>query len=209
VAVTEIKEREIITPEMLETKNVRGKDRDILSPKAAKDPNELIGTLSKKKISAGKVIDTVTDVVKISPPQVEDGGNSSQVTEVSESILLKSTERLISVKLESESALNNMLRKGDFVDVVGTYEDKDDTKLTLIVAQHVEVQDVAEMLEDEKGKESQNVILRLDMKQATDIVWLKSNGKIDLLLSSAQAKKEEAGPITEDTVFNRSLGALN
>lgn len=206
-----IKEREVIKAEMLVVKNVRAKDRDIIAPKSAKTAKELIGTLTKTNIPAGKYIDTVTDVVKLNGESValDEYGEPIVDKEISQSYFIKSNQRLIAINLESASALNNMLRKGDFVDIIGSYETKDGGKLTLIVAQKVEVHDVATMLDEEKGKESQNIVLKVDVKQAGDLSWLKNTGKVDLVLSSAQAKSEVVTPITESAVFNRSLGSSN
>src|SRR3989337_1076623 len=56
-------------------------------------------------------------------------------TDLSHSYFIKTNQRLMAIKLESESALKNMLRKGDFVDIIGSDETKDNSIISLIIAQ--------------------------------------------------------------------------
>jgi pilus assembly protein CpaB len=211
VAAVDINEREIIKPEMLLKKNVRERERFIIAPKSAKNPKDLIGTLTKTKIPAGKVIDTVEDVIKVDGTSValNNFGETFIDPDVSQSYFIKPNQRLVAIKLESENSLSNKLQKGDIVDVIGSYQDKYDAKITLVIAQHVEVHDVAKISKEEKGKEAQNIVLKLGMQQAGDAIWMKNNGQVDLLLSSVNSKSEVSTPITEVSIFNRVVKKMN
>lgn len=209
VANQDINEREVIKPGMLREQKVRAKERNLIAPRAAKTIKELENTLTKVKIPSGKVIDTLTDVIALDGTTLAKDayGNPIKDKDLSQSYFIKSTQRLVSVKVDAAGALNNMLKKGDFVDVIGSYETKDGAKITLILAQQIEIHDVQNLADDEKGKEDQNIILKMTLKQGADLAWVKNSGRIDFLLSSAQAKNEVATPITETSVFNNSLGA--
>jgi Flp pilus assembly protein CpaB len=222
VAAVDIPELTLITPEMLRVEKVMLAWRDSLAPRSVPSKDRLENKLAKVSIPAGRPIDSVFDVVSLDASRmpIDSSGRPDLRAGISESYILDRAERLIAVPVDISSTftlretitegtrevtqVNTKLIKGDLVDVIATYTDRDNGPASVLLAQKVQVHQV-EVSEGDAFSEGLNVILRTTPDIALDITFMKNVGKIDLIMSPANPIESKTRELTISRVIDRSL----
>ncbi|HLR80821.1 MAG TPA: RcpC/CpaB family pilus assembly protein [Bacillota bacterium] len=116
-------------------------------------------------------------------------------------------KRLYSLGLEPNNAIDNRIKKGDFVDVIftgeTTSEDTDETYSRMIL-QHVEVYSVEGFDENQvsdlaKDSLIQHVTLMVTPQEAVALANAKEEGKLSLALNPSEGEEADVKMIFQST----------
>lgn len=173
--------------------------KDLLNPKAVMDKSQIVGKRLKDSIIQGEeiVADRLADESKVSL-----------------SFRMPAGKRALSIEVDEQTAVSGLLRPGDFVDIVASFEKEEaengSTKtiyprITSILLQNAEVlalgQDQA--IADEKLKElPKTVTLAVDPQDVEKVIYASEYGVLRLVLRSAEDKGtvKTQGAIRQDVV---------
>ena len=196
VAAKEITARDVITKEHLEVIEVDASAAAALGEGSITSIAELVGGIALRTVHQGEImrLDPATFIFP------EDQQLYLQATgKVDLSAFVPKDKRLITVAVPPHSAVDNRLKKGDWVDVVFTGLDGDDRHYSEMILQQIEIFSVEKLPQlDEVGKESviQHVTLLASAQEAVSISLAKQTGAVDLVLNPWNGEREETERVT-------------
>ncbi len=191
VAATDIPARELITEEHLEVLEVEAKAAEALGEGSISSVAEIVGGIALRPIKKGEIIRLDTETF-IFPESQQLYMQANGIADLS--AFVPKEKRLITVALPPHSAVDNRLKKGDWVDVIYTGVDENDNVYSEMILQQIEVFEVESFPElDDVGKEGmiQHVTLLATPQEAVTIAFAKQNGSIDLVLNPWNGEREE------------------
>ncbi|BCJ86623.1 Flp pilus assembly protein CpaB [Effusibacillus dendaii] len=187
VAKSEIPVNVEVKTDMLQIVQAEKKTADTLLRHAASRVEDIVGGITLQKITAGSPIQMDPKVL-IFPEHRQTYVKGDGSVDVKN--FIPKDRRLMSVALDPESAVNNMLQKGDLVDVIFTSDaNKSGNEFSNMILQQIEVFDVEQLSfskqPDSLGKQGlvQHVTLLLAPQDAVTLALAKRDGKIDLALN--------------------------
>lgn len=191
IASKEITSREVITEEHLQVVEVEANAAETLGEGSIQSPSELVGAIALRTIKKGEIMRLDTETV-IFPEhqQLYMQANGS----VDLSAFVPQEKRLITVALPPHSAVDNRLKKGDWVDIIYTGIDENDTYFSEMFLQQIEVFGVERLTHlDDMGKENviQHVTLIVSPQEAISTALAKQTGAVDLVLNPWNGEREE------------------
>ncbi|WP_066058032.1 Flp pilus assembly protein CpaB [Robertmurraya korlensis] len=202
VAANDIPAHSDITDDMLEEIEVEVNSAEKLLNKPAPDKESIIGGISLKNIPAGQPIEMDPDNI-IFPENRKLYLNSSG--KVDSTHFIPKDKRLLTVALEPQASVNNLIEQGDWVDVIYTSKASENNQnFANMVLQQVEVFDVEKIeLDDNSTSKTgviQHVTLLVSAQEATILTLAKRQGSIDLVLNPWNGEKEQTLPVTENVL---------
>lgn len=154
VAKKEIPARTIITPEMVEVRQIA---EGAVHPDAFTSTGAVVGQATRFPIARGEQV--LTNKVALSSVLAQEGGRPSGAS-MPLSYIIPSGKRAMSIKVDQIVAAGGLILPGDFVDVIGVFDvtvytggdakNSQDLKkyLTMTVLQNVEVLAVGQKVEE-------------------------------------------------------------
>lgn len=203
VAAKDIPQRVWIEQDMLKVVKLRKSDKEILAPNAAPDLKYMENAISKIDISSGKVINKNTDIIAGSIQTLTDEKVINKDRTINYEYFIDGNHRLVTVRVDSQGAVNNMLKNGDYVDIIYTSTISSNL-FSADILQHIEVFSI-EKIRDNDGESYQNITLSVTPQEAVDIVFAKRNGKIDLVLNAKNGEEELITPSNLKKITDRFL----
>lgn len=196
VAAKDITARDVITEDHLEIVEVEAGAADALGEGSITSISELVGGIALRTVQKGEII-------KLDPATFifpEDQQLYMQANgKVDLSAFVPKEMRLITVAIPPHSAIDNLLKKGDWVDVIYTGLDAEDRSYSEMILQQIEVFDVEKLPSlEEVEKESiiQHVTLLASPQDAVSISLAKQTGAVDLVLNPWNGEREETKRVT-------------
>ncbi len=188
IADKDIEARVWVTDDMLKEINIRKADKNILAPDSIASLKDMNLAISKIKIPKGKVIDK-DDVIRGTKRSLIENKVINENNTINTAYFIANSKRIMTVRVDSQGAVLNKLKTGDYVDVVLTAGNDAVGSFSTIILQHIAVNDV-EKITEKGGNASQNISLEVTPQEAVDLTFAKRNGKIDLLLNPLQGEVE-------------------
>lgn len=186
VAKTEIKAFEKITLDKLQVIRIDKSAENTIAKNAFQTTAPLIGAVARVTIKPGTVVRKDPDQVVFDEKKIDALRSDGSVDP---SFFVPYEKRALTLGLDAEGAINNKLKKGDWVDVIFTsIDDSTGGVYGAFIAQHVEIFDVQDIdfkSDSSMGKQGivQQVTLLVTPQQAVDISLAKRKGVIDLALN--------------------------
>jgi len=192
VASIRIPAKTLVTSQMLAVKEMPAR---YITEKAIIDPKEALGKTTKSEILPGEII---------REEKLASGKNAADGL----AFLIKPGMRAITVAVNDVSGLAGLLRTGDRVDVLGTFDlpaaaGQEKASLTSLLVQNVEVLSLDQGLANNQpvgnGKKQNtynNVTLMVTAEQAQPLTLCSEKGSIRLILRA---------PADQDTIYLPSV----
>lgn len=196
IAVQEIKEKSWIKPEMLKEVGIRKREKEILAPDAFSTIKGLEYAVALTDIKQGSIINRKCNVIAGTKQSLLEKKVITEDEKINTSYFISKNMRIMTVKVDSHGALNNILKTGDWVDVIYTANTKEQGQFSATILQHIKVDSVQEPTD--RDASSQNISLILTPQQAVDLTFSKRNGTIDLVLNPLNGENEIVYPVTAD-----------
>ncbi|NEU30507.1 Flp pilus assembly protein CpaB [bacterium LRH843] len=196
VAAKDITARDVITEEHLKVIEVEANAAAALGEGAIGSPSELVGGIALRKIQKGEIM-RLDQETFIFPENQQLYMQANGTVDLS--AFVPKEKRLITIALPPHSAVDNRLKKGDWVDVIFTGENEDENYYSDMFLQQIEVFAVERLAKlDEMGKESviQHVTVLASAQEAVSIALAKQTGAIDLVLNPWNGEREETQRVT-------------
>jgi pilus assembly protein CpaB len=195
-AHTEIKES------MLKEVEVEVNSAKLLLHKPALDKESVVGGISLKNIRAGQPIQMDPELL-IFPEKRQLYLRANGKVDIT--YFIPKDRRLLTVALEPQATVNNLLEKGDWVDVIYTSKSSNNNQnFSNMILQQIEVFDVEkiELDDNSTGKQGtiQHVTLLVTPQEATILTLAKRRGSIDLVLNPWNGEKEQVLPVSEEAL---------
>jgi pilus assembly protein CpaB len=190
VAVKNLPTRTVINQQMLNFKEV---PTEFIHPDAVLDVNDAVGKIVKSEILAGEQLLYGKLVSKEEP----DSGLSAKV---------ETGKRAITVPINNVIALHGLVRIGDNVDILVTFEDprekKADTGSVRVVStliQNVPIIAINNMLEDPKDLKDgfETLTVMVEPAQAQQIALALDQGNIHMVLRTPDDEEIKSTPINK------------
>lgn len=200
-----IPEKTIITDDMLKTVTVEAKSADALVAEQVNDPELLVGAITRKRINEGEPLKMDSDLIVFPKDRMDYLTESGKVNM---NMFIPNDKRLYTLGLEPNNAIDNRVKKGDFVDVIltgeTTYEDADEI-FSRMILQFVEVYSVEDFDENQIGgmaKDSliQHVTLMVSPQEAVALANAKEEGKLSLALNPSEGEEVDVQIIYQSTL---------
>lgn len=204
VAAVDINERECITPEMLREVGIRKREKEILAANAFTTISELNNAVSLKKIKKGSPIYKDIDVVAGTKQELIDKKVITSDGQINQTYFVSDNKRILTVRTDSQGAVANSLKIGDYVDVIFTSNGDSNESFSTVILKHILIYDI-EKLKSEKGDSLQNISLSLTPQQAVDLTYAKRNGKIDFVLNPVNGENELVYPTNMKKIIDMNL----
>lgn len=201
IALENIEARTIIPHESFGEISIRKKDKDLLvrdSISEIKDSNIII---AKKLIPKGTIISSTEDIIIGTKTSLIQNEILSENGDINIAYFIFNNRRIETIRLDSQGAISNSLKRGDYVDVIFTAGEDVGDSFSKTVMQHIEVHDT-EKISNKGGDTAQNISLILTQQQAVDLAFAKRNGKIDLILNPTKGDSEVVIPTNFLKIFN-------
>lgn len=183
VAKRAILPRTLITPEMVELKNVPA---GLVHPDAARALKDVIGVVTRSEIMSGE---QVLGARLIKPGQA-----------TGLAISIPADKRAVTVGVNEVKGVAGFVRPGDRVDILATFEsDKPGQEKTVTILQDVEVLAIAQEMEkkgDDKARVTTSATIAVTPEQAEKLTLAEETGDLRLALRPVVAAepKESVGP---------------
>lgn len=191
VAAQDIDERKWITREMVKEVSIRSRDKQVLAPNAVTSIDEINNAISKQKIKKGSVINKKENIISGSREWMINNNIIDENGQINDAYFIGENERIVTIRLDSQGAVDNRLKKGDWVDIIFTYS-SDVNSFSVTLLQHIQIYDLDPV--SGNGDASQNISLIVTPQQAVDLVYAKRNGKIDLALNPEKGENSVVYP---------------
>jgi pilus assembly protein CpaB len=204
VAAKDIPAHTEITEDMVKEVEIAADSAHLLLKKPVTQKKEIVGGITLQTFEAGKPFEFDPKLL-VFPEQRQLYLRSDGSVDIT--YFIPKDKRLITVALEPDSAVNNTLKKGDWVDVIftsGTDAKAAGESFAHMILQQVEVFDI-EQLDLDKGDGKVNVIqhvtLLVSPQDAVKLSLAKHKGKIDLILNPWNGEREKVTPITDSLLI--------
>lgn len=204
ITSTTIPEETIIEEDMLKTVTVEAKAADILVSEQVSNIDTVVGAITKEEIGEGEPIKMDPRMIVFPEDRLE---YLTKEGKVNPGKFIPNDKRLYSLGLEPNNAIDNRIKKGDFVDVIftgeTTSEDTDETYSRMIL-QHVEVYSVEGFDENQvsdlaKDSLIQHVTLMVTTQEAVALANAKEEGKLSLALNPSEGEEADVKMIFQST----------
>lgn len=200
-----IPEKTEITEDMLKKVTVESKSADILVVEQVNDPDLVVGAITRKEIKEGEPIRMDSDLIVFPEDKMEFLTESGKVNM---DMFIPNDKRLYTLGLSPDNAVDNQLKKGDFVDVIHTAETsstESDEIFSRMILQFVEIYSVEEFDDNQLdgiGKESltQHVTLMVTPQEAIALANAKEEGNLSLVLNPSEGEEVEVKMIYQSTL---------
>lgn len=178
VALVEISPRQVISKEMVEVKKMPAQ---FAHPLAFSSTEKLIGKVAKERIMTGEA------VLKDRVLQGREGVNSSRL-----SVMIPQGKRAVTVAVNQVSGVAGMLQPGDFVDILGTFDENTaGENITALFLQNIEILAVAQETEEKKKtQENTTVTLLVTPWEAEQLALAEEKGVLRLALRPFQPESD-------------------
>jgi pilus assembly protein CpaB len=188
VATTEIPAKTQVTAKMVAVREMPAR---YISPNSCRDPEEVLGKTTRSQILPGEIV----RLEKLASGK--DAGEGL-------AFLVKPGMRAITVAVNDVSGLAGLLRPGDRVDVLGTFEapaaaGQEKTTLTSLLVQNLEVLALSQTLEANQTSGDghtqynyRNVTLMVAPEQAQPLTLCSEKGSIRMMLRA---------PVDQGTIY--------
>ncbi len=201
VASEEIPAHTEITVNMVKIVEIEVNSANTLLQKPAQELENLVGGITLKKFNAGEPIEMTKENI-IFPEQRHFYLRASG--EVDVTYFIPKDKRLITVALDPQGSVNNVLRKGDWVDVIYSAKSENGHSSAKMILQQIEVFDIETLHfeDDSSGKQGiiQHVTLLVSPQEAIALTLAKRQGNIDLILNPWNGEKEKVVPVDENAL---------
>lgn len=182
--------------------------------KYKKIPKEFVaeGAVTAKKTLGKKVL-----AVGLSPGEQLTAGNFSVSKDAGLAFTVPENMVAVAIPIDDMKAAGNLVKVGDYVNVVGTAKNTDDRELTKTILQKVQVLAVGTNMENRRGsqtssipeaassennKNGKTVTLALSQADSEKLIFMQDQGRIWLtLLPSKKAQAVTTAGQTVDSVF--------
>lgn len=191
IAKQDINPHTLIKPEMVEEVPIGRKDKEMFEKNSISNIEELENTISIEKIDKGKTIVKDENAITGNKEELIQRKVMLENGEINNSYFISDNNRITTIRLDSEGAVGNKLKVGDFVDVIFSQVGDENSSFSSTIMQHIEVYDIEES-EDLNGEK--NISLVVTPQQAVDITYAKRQGKADLSLNASKGNSEEVYP---------------
>lgn len=205
ITSTTIPEKTVITEDMLKTVTVEAKSADVLVSDQVNDSDLVVGAITRKTLSEGEPIKMDSDLIVFPEDRMEYLTESGKVNVDK---FIPNDKRLYTLGLEPNNAVDNSLKKGDYVDVIltgeTTYEDADET-FSRMILQYVEVYSVEDFDENQisglaKDSLIQHVTLMVSPQEAVALANAKEEGNLSLALNPSEGEEVDVKMIYQSTL---------
>ncbi|MDD4047307.1 MAG: RcpC/CpaB family pilus assembly protein, partial [Clostridia bacterium] len=176
IAIQEIKERTLITPEMLKEIGVRNREKELLIPNAVSSLEEMEFAVALKDIQTGSVINRLNDVIAGTKQSLVENKVINEDGEINNSYFISNNMRIMTMEVDSQGAVNNTLKAGDWIDIICTLDTENEGNFSNTILQHIKIYEVKDILEEEEKASPQNISVILTPQQAVDLAFAKRNG---------------------------------
>lgn len=196
VAAKDISSREFITEDHLEVIEVEAQAASLLGEESIRSTEEIVGGIALRPIHQGEIIRLDPEMFIFPESQqlyMQANGKADL------SAFVPKEKRLITVALPPHSVVDNLLKKGDWVDLIFTGVDENDQFYSEMFLQQIEVFEVETFPQlDDVLKEGmiQHVTLLASPQEAVSIALAKQTGSIDLVLNPWNGEREETKRVT-------------
>ncbi|SFP85397.1 Flp pilus assembly protein CpaB [Salibacterium halotolerans] len=196
VASSTIEANTEISGEDVESVEVDAQSAETLAADSIQSSEEIIGGFALKDIESGDVLTLDEDTIVFPEDRQL---YLTAAGEIDVSAFIPKNKRLVTVGLEPDAAVNNVLEKGDWVDVIFTREENDNTYSEMIL-QQVDVFQVEEVEAGASGGGKagmvQHVSLLLSPQDAVTLTNAKQQGQIDLVMNPWNGEQAEISPVS-------------
>jgi Flp pilus assembly protein CpaB len=205
ITSTAIPEKTVITEDMLKTVTVEAKSADTLVADQVNNTDLVVGAITRKKINEGEPVKMDADLIVFPEDRMDYLTKSGKVNL---NKFIPNDKRLYTLGLEPNNAIDNRLKKSDYVDVILTGETTGkDTEETFsrMILQYVEVYSVEEFDENQisglaKDALIQHVTLMVSPQEAVALANAKEEGKLSLALNPSEGKEVDVKMIYQSTL---------
>lgn len=191
IAKQDINPHTLIKPEMVEEVPIGRKDKEMFEKNSVSNIEELKNAISIEKINKGETIIKAENAITGSKEELIQRKVMLENGEINNSYFISDNNRITTIRLDSEGAVGNKLKVGDFVDVIFSQVGDETSSFSSTIMQHIEVYDIEES-EDLNGEK--NISLVVTPQQAVDITYAKRQGKVDLSLNASKGNSEDVYP---------------
>lgn len=187
VASQDIASQTVITSNMLKTIKVNASAQKALTPMAAQNIHDVVGSITLVSRKSGEVIELDATKLVSSTEHVMASGEMIRNDDLPRSYFIPPDKRAITVRVDAEGSLGFSLNKGDVIDVLFTSMSYDTQgTYTTILLERITIFDLDPVTERDRtniNTAMQNITLLVSPKEAQLLSLAKRKGKIDLLLN--------------------------
>lgn len=188
----EIEARTIIKEEHLKRIKVRESDKNALYKNVIQKEKEAVGLVTRRKLHA------------MTPVQINDTDfviNEESLALTKEgtadnTFFIPEDKRLVAFSVDSTGAINNTVKKGDYIDIIYTSKEASTGGIySRMILQHMEVFDIENTNANENGiaLQKQNIIVVASPEECLDITLAGRNGTLDCVLNPLEGQYNNAG----------------
>ncbi|ARK32001.1 Flp pilus assembly protein CpaB [Halalkalibacter krulwichiae] len=194
VAAEDIPARQTIEEHHMKEITVEANAAGMLAGNRIMSEAELVGAITLKDIQAGDVMKLDEELVIFPEAQQLYLQSNGQVDLTA---FVPMDKRLVTVALKPDSAVNNILKKEDWVDVIFTGQTLEGIPYSEMILQQVEVFELEKFTVNDLEKENvvQHVTLLVSPQDAVALTHAKRLGEIDLILNPWNGEREEVNRV--------------
>ena len=204
VAAEEIQPFTKITSDMLKEVSVHSDLKSGLMKDTYTDKYEVVGAVTRKIITKGYPMQKNSSALLY---EEEKAVALNEFGNVEQGYFIPYDKRVISIETDSAGALSQMLKAGDFIDMIFTsMDDSTGGVYSNMLFQHMQIFKIGKVSQTELKSSKQTIYLLATPDECVEIALAKRNGLIDLVLNPLEGETDDIFPVhIEEFIAERPM----